>query len=211
MAKAVTATNSGDPQVVLSLTQARGELQIPAAVDIDAELIPQINEAAAWVGDKISAPVLDVERSDDLAPQSAARFVADRLLWRNAPITVYDRRWVREVVKVEWWNPDGNLSEAPNETLLPAQLGRTEILDAGAFQDTLQVFPPAMAGWPTSEGVLPGSTIRITTRAGLDMTEPYAATVRRGVVEAARQLNAGDGAVRFDAILRDILLPLMAV
>jgi len=211
MAKAVTATNSGDPQVVLSLTQARAELQIPAAVDIDSDLIPQINEAAAWVGNRISAPVLDVERRDDLLPQSVSRMVGNRLAWRNAPITVYDRRWVREVVSVEWWSPSGNLSDEPNETLLPAQLGRTEILDAGAFQDTLQVYPPAMTGWPTSEAVLPGSRLRITTRAGLDMTEAYADSVRRAVIEATRQLNGGDGALRMDSTLERLMQPLVSV
>ena len=211
MAKALTATNSADPQVILSLTRARADLQVPAAVDIDAELIPQVNEAAGWVGDRISAPVLDVERRDDLLPQSVSRMVGERLPWRNAPITVYDRRWVREVVSVEWWSPSGNLSAEPNETLLPAQLGRTEILDAGAFQDTLQVYPPAMTGWPTSEAVLPGSRLRITTRAGLDMTESYAEAVRRAVIEATRQLNGGDGAIRMDSMLERLMQPFVSV
>lgn len=215
MAKAVTASNQSDPEIILSVAEAKAALHVPAAVDIDADLIPNINQAASWVGNQISAPVLDVDRWDDMLPPRAAPGTPDRPAGevppRNLPITVFDRRWVREVLRVEWWDTDGNLSSAPNQVITAAQLGRVDILEAGAFQDSLQVFPPMATGWPVAEGTLPGSRLRVHTTAGLTMTEPYAEAIRRAVIEGTKQLQGNEEVIRFNATFEKLLGPLSAV
>ena len=208
-----TADSPPDPQVILSVEQARRELDVPDGVDINSELIPQINEAAAWVGNAISAPVLDTEYVDTLAPQPLGKSVgsgASRRPWRLMPITIYDRRWVREVRLVEYWDTDGDLAAEPNRSIQPSNLGRVEIADPGPFQDTLQVFPRS-AGWPTTEVTLSGSVLRIHSVAGLDMTSSYADVIRRAVVAGVQQLNGGYPAVRHNSTFEKLLMELKPV
>ena len=169
MAKPVTDSNASDPQVILTVAAARAEIGIPSTVvsaEIDADLRRQINDAAAWVGSQVSGPVLDAEHVDTLPPPDLSKTVGGRS-YRSMPITVYDRRWVREVTRIDWWDEAGDLAEQPNQSILPANLGRTEIVDPGPFQDSLRVYPGAAVGrrrrplspTPRSESTpSPGST-----------------------------------------------------
>ena len=204
MAKPVTATGPrDDPQIILTVAAAKAELKVPESVDLDSDLIPQINGAAAWVGGEISAPVLDVEHMDVIAPQPPGKMVGS-LPWRVMPVTVFERRWVRDVVKVEWWDEDGDLSDEPNQTILRADLGRIEVLAPGPMQDAINIFPGA-EGWPTEDRVLPGSVIRIHTIAGLDMTTSYAEIVQRAVVAGVQQLNGGYPAIRYNSTIENVV------
>ena len=211
MAKPVPGPEAqADPQVILSVPRVKAELRIPPTVTgHDNLLVDQINEAAQWVGRTISAPVLDITVEDRLPLQPRDLEIGDRP-WGQIPITVMEHRWVREVVRVEWWDREaGVLSQEPNRSLLPPALGRIEFSNRTAFYDALRVWPP-VGGWPAMEEALPGSYLRITSTAGLDMAAAYAGHVRRAVIEGVRQFHGGYPALRFNSTFEKLLGELRA-
>lgn len=212
MAKPVPNSDpQDDPQIIISVPRVKDELRIPASVTgHDHLFVEQINETAAWVGNAISAPVLDQVHTDYLTPLPAGTPGMDGLPWEQTPIRFEMARWIREIESITWWDSTGALRSPPNQTIRAGDMGRQEILDPGPFSNMMRAWP-GIAGWPTDEMVLAGSRLQVNGIAGLDMAAPYAPIIRRAVVEGVRQLSGGYPALRFNSTFEKLLSPLSAV
>lgn len=167
---------------IVSLERMKDELRIPySEVSQDSMITGQLQVGVSFVAQEVTAPLID--RTEMIQVQERSK---ERSIFLRAS-------YLKQVMGVRYWNPDGALRMPANASIMVAELGRTQHhyrrgvgpLWAGLSRG-LWVWPPA-DGWPE---VLTGSCFEFDVQRGLTIDEDTEA-LAQAVILCTRQLYDG--------------------
>ena len=189
MATLPPGLTGGSSQDLISVAGLRFEFEVPDGSQ-DEQLAGYIRAGAEWASNILGGPILDATKEiTALAPATP-----------EGPVWLR-QRFVRSVVALRYWTPDGRRAAAPDAMIegavMQATLGETEVV----------IWPPGQDyRWPA---MLEDAPVAVTLQCGLDMESDLNRTViRRAIILAAREFQFGAREIADDSAAYRLLDPL---